>query len=140
MTADVRQQLTEALDEAERIARAAVHRKKPADGIWRQVDAEREHGLIVSMAGEVVTYHEGAPTAEQAVHIARWDPATVLRLVAHFRDMLVRHEVCTGCAPDRLLGGAIEHVPSCHRCGDRHPCTEIEAAAAFWVGTPEVKG
>lgn len=68
---DVRQQLTEALDEVERLAGAVT------DDHWREDVAESGHW---NEFGEDVS-----------AFLRRWDPATVLRLVEHGRKVMLRH-------------------------------------------------
>jgi hypothetical protein len=62
----------------------------------------------------VIVYDEGAPTEAQADHIARHDPARVLREVAAKRRVLARH--CTPEADDyrAKYGGEL----GCVGCGD----------------------
>lgn len=64
------------LDEDERIARAA------GAGPWRYRDHPADRALVVDAAGEVVVYDEGWPSEDQGRHMARHDPARVLREVA----------------------------------------------------------
>jgi hypothetical protein len=66
-------------DEDERIATAACGAvPKPSGDTWRRT---RSYGsaMVRDEDNEVVVYDEGRPTEEQAEHIARWDPARVLR-------------------------------------------------------------
>jgi hypothetical protein len=65
------------LDEDEAIARLAARE----GGTWEQEDPVRFPGTIMSLGGHV-TYDEGAPDENQGPHIARHDPARVLREVA----------------------------------------------------------
>lgn len=70
---------------------------------WRQYDPLREHGRIEEVGGDVVTYDEGSPTEGQAVHIARHDPARVLRDVQADLAVLFEHdeaECCSTCLDD----------------------------------------
>jgi len=124
VTADVRQQLTEALDEVERVAHAAT------PGPWRVDDptyAEAIYGADGSTSvvaggrwgGEAPVFNSTA----DALHIVRWDPATVLRLAAGYREMLDEHR-------DDRPGWRCACSPSM-------PCRELRRAAAFWLGTPE---
>lgn len=73
--------LTARLDEDELIARAASERapwSHHADDYW----------MITGTDGDVVVYDESAPTAAEAAHIARHDPARVLAEVAAKRELL----------------------------------------------------
>ena len=62
-------------------------------GTWKQQDPVRYPGHITSLGGTVV-YDEGAPDENQAAHIARHDPARVLREVAAKRNILARYQDC----------------------------------------------
>lgn len=76
------------LDEDEAAARAAGGRS------WRQPDPERTPGWVEDDSDSIdriVVYDEGAPTAGQAAHIARHDPARVLREVEAGRIILARY-------------------------------------------------
>lgn len=75
------------LADDERIANEATM----AGQIWSQADPERYPGHIEDSAG-VVVYDEGAPTGDQAAHIARHDPLRVLREVEAKRAILAEHE------------------------------------------------
>jgi hypothetical protein len=56
-------------------------------GTWTEADPVRQTGRIESLGG-VVVYDEGAPDENQAAHIARHDPARVLREVEAKRKIL----------------------------------------------------
>lgn len=164
---DVRQQLTEALDEAERVALEASR-----DGESRTATGEHWHwecsncdtpipidGVAVleeflscpacdscgvglrsveqyetRSVGELphlVTHGAEEIRPVDALHIARWSPATVLRLVKRDRELLKKHDeaVAFYSAPGNL----------------RYPAGEaaalkfaVDQAAAFWLGPPEV--
>jgi len=75
------------LDEDEAAAKLAARE----GGTWTQDDPERHPGSISSLGGPVV-YDEDAPDENQAPHIARHDPARVLREVAAGRKRLAEHE------------------------------------------------
>jgi hypothetical protein len=77
--------LSARLDEDEAAARAAAGRS------WRQPDPERTPGWVEDDSDSIdriVVYDEGAPTAGQAAHIARHDPARVLREVTAKRMLI----------------------------------------------------
>jgi hypothetical protein len=65
-------------------------------GKWAQEDPDRAAGSIVdeSLENDRVVYDEGRPTGEQAAHIARHDPARVLRAVEAKRRIVARYEDC----------------------------------------------
>jgi hypothetical protein len=51
-------------------------------------NCERAVWMVTDSKGEAVAYDEGKPTEDQAAHIARHDPARVLREVAAKRAIL----------------------------------------------------
>ena len=71
------------LDEDEAGARLAARK----GGTWTQGDPGQGSCAITSLGGTVV-YDEGRPDEHQAAHIARHDPARVLREVAAMRERL----------------------------------------------------
>jgi len=87
---DLVQWFGEQLDDDERIARAAAHGEA---GEWTNGGS-----YPVSVAGDLpegadaferaVAFDEGSPSEEQAAHIARHDPARVLRDIAADRKLL----------------------------------------------------
>lgn len=95
--------LRQQLDEDERVARAAT---EGASGRWRRITNGTGGGVSyddgpddwpVWSTNGVVVYDEGFPTKPQAEHIARWDPARVLREVEAKRLILSEHagvDVC----------------------------------------------
>lgn len=103
MTGDVRQQLTEALDEAELAATTCRADVGP--------DPEHYPSNIFGFDHAELEF------------MRAWDPATVLRLVGGYREMLDEHR-------DDRPGWRCACSPSM-------PCRELKRAAAFWLGTPE---
>jgi hypothetical protein len=75
------------LDEDEAAAKLAARE----GGTWKQDDPDRHPGAISSLGGPVV-YDEGSPDEYQAPHIARHDPARVLREVAAKRAIVERYQ------------------------------------------------
>lgn len=75
--------VTARLGEDEEQARLAARE----GGEWTQVDPVRKPGRIGSLGG-VVVWDEGEPDEHQAAHIARHDPARVLREVAARRRLI----------------------------------------------------
>jgi len=130
VTADVRQQLTEALDEVEKVARAATpgpwmsatHNGRSKGIALVGAVADRGTGKAIAVLSGVEWRHE------DATHIARWDPATVLRLVERDRKLVADY--------DRLKSqGRLS--PAGYA---RLDCLmdEIYRAAECWLGTPNV--
>jgi hypothetical protein len=126
--ADVRQQLTEALDEAGRIAKAAIEGNgwngEPLAGCWYSEGSG--HGWIVTdESSQPIVFDEGEPTEARAAHIARWDPATVLRLVEGTR----RVAAALAEQAERAEQLGLVGDPSARLLGE---------LAGPWLGTPEV--
>jgi hypothetical protein len=83
---DLVQWLTAQLDADERIARGA------GGDSWRRQDHPSETVAVYDSKGEPVVYDEGWPTEEQQTHIARHDPARVLREIDSKRRIVDAHE------------------------------------------------
>lgn len=90
------------LDEDERVAREASEGHGPR---WRQYnDGEPdEPGRVENERGQPVVYDEGNPSEEQARHIARHDPARILRDVVAKRLIVAEHDYCP---PERYVSHA----------------------------------
>jgi hypothetical protein len=103
------------LAEDEQMARAAGGRRRGGRR-WLQADPDRYPGLVGDDAGDVVA-DEGS-SGDRAAHIARHDPARVLREVVAKRRLLEGH------GPDECL------VPCC-LCGrgEDYPCTTMRLLA-----------
>lgn len=87
MSADLVAFLRERLDADGQIARAAAG---TGTGRWTQNsdDLYGHTGRVEDEHGEAVVYDEGAPTEDEAKHIARWDPARVLADIEAKRNLL----------------------------------------------------
>jgi Family of unknown function (DUF6221) len=134
--------LTARLDEDEAMAAATPGIGFQAQGLaWHEVDPDRQAGRIEDDCGYVVVYDEGAPTADQAAHIARHDPARVLREVAFKRTILAGHYPGATWAHDAPEGLKIcageEGDGDTWQMATRWPCPEIRALAAVWSDHPE---
>lgn len=81
------------LDDEERVARAtADHRQRRGEYEWLRVDVTGMPSLVGDALGNVITFGGvGGLLPEQAEHIARHDPARVLRQVEAYRRVLQRH-------------------------------------------------
>lgn len=97
--------ITQQIDEAQRSAEAA---RGQGDGRWHH-DASYPNGYVYDGGVQPVVYDEGTPSAEEAEHIAAWDPATVLRRCEADRKILARHTL----NPDAIWYEAA----MCHGCG-----------------------
>ena len=82
-----------------------------------------------------IVYDEGWPLASEAVHIARHDPARVLRQCAALRLILTEH--------DRTPGG---HCSVCREFDYRRdydavawPCPTVRAVASVWSDHPDYR-
>lgn len=104
---DIVQFLRARLDEDERLALATgpdeyARRWAVRDSMWSCT--------VIDGNGDIVVYDEGAPTREEAEHIARQDPARTLRRVAAHRAILAEYEDITPCdccgRRDREYAGA----------------------------------
>lgn len=132
---DVRQQLAEALDEAERQAKAcgegvtwSVEHRYAWEGENLEADCRDGRCECCRIQGSngMCIYDEGGHDAHDARHIARWDPSTVLRLVERDRELLRLHKVYEGEQFPNHDGGYADALDD-----------QLTAAAAFWLGTPE---
>jgi hypothetical protein len=84
------EELAARLDEDEASAKAATEtvgqwfKPGPGAGEW----SVRNNRAIVECPTGIIAFDEGCPTDDQAVHIARNDPARVLRFVAAVREII----------------------------------------------------
>lgn len=112
---DLAQWLSAQLDEDERVARVASHVLR--DGAHWSLDEwhgrEQPHSLIAQGTAEqpVALGHftaDPVPT-EQALHIAAWDPARVLREIDAKRQLLARYEELRAASKrEGLIGDVTE--------------------------------
>lgn len=122
--------LSEALDEAEKLAKAATPGPWSADPtgtVCADADLQPDGngGEILPSDGpmEIAECYRNERAGERghnAAHIARWDPSTVLRLVE--RDRRLLEEIDSALADDWADEAADER---------------LELIAAFWLGTQE---
>jgi hypothetical protein len=75
------------LDEAEAAAKAC---QSPSP--WKAATHEAFSVIVKDGAGDALIYDEGTPSLEEAAHIARHDPARVLRDVAAGRAILAEYD------------------------------------------------
>jgi hypothetical protein len=119
------------LDEDERVARAAIgHYGGGRD--WVEVSPNDHPGLVGDMKGDVVTFgqREGGGTWQpRAEHIARHDPARVLRWVRAAREILDRHRKIT-------TSFGAETCDQCYEFGHLgYPCQEVESLMSVYGDT-----
>ncbi|MFB7213092.1 DUF6221 family protein [Streptomyces sp. NPDC056255] len=126
---DLMQFLRDRLDEDESVARTAGGGS--TDGL-RWLDHGSESGLVSDDAGMMVT-HKPSTDDEHAAHIARHDPARVLREVEAKRQIIDRHQP-----------GTTEHVDGdvCMVCevrgdGPYYPCATVRLLALPYVDHPD---
>lgn len=117
-------------DEDEGAARLAARE----GGTWTQDDPSRYPGSISSLGGQVV-YDEGSPDEHQAAHIARHDPARVLRQVEAGRKRLAEHAEyppgkCQRCITDRGAWQEDWHE-------DDYPCRTLRIDAEVFADHPD---
>lgn len=128
MTVSITEFITARLEEDEAAATEAGGDEWTSDvHVW----------MVVDSTGDPVAYDEGRPTEEQAAHIARYDPARVLREVEAKRHILADHSTphtvvdgfCTECGRE---------VDKNHHGGDwcswhgDHACPTVRSLAAAW--------
>ncbi|MFE5582530.1 DUF6221 family protein [Kitasatospora sp. NPDC056531] len=128
MTAKLVDWLRSELNRLEQIAQAAA----VADGpVWTH---NPDDGWIVEGNDGPVIYDEGSPTGDQAQHIARHDPAAVLRRVAADRHLLDEHPLKQRLA----IGPRMKARPVwvCATCGgdvredpNAYPCLTVRLLA-----------
>lgn len=123
------------LDEDEATAQAAIAETPAcrrcegrATGQW---SISAEHNPVIKDAGaaqcsQVVVYNDGSPLVNE--HIARNDPARVLREVAATRRALSRHR------PTERRDG---WHPTCWFDNHRWPCAAVLDMAAIWSDHPD---
>ena len=89
---DLTEFLSARLDEDEAVAKAAGG--SGPDGQWARHEDEvgTGYGHLYDVGGDVVVYDEGAPGDLEFDHIARHDPARVLREVAAKRAVIEVYE------------------------------------------------
>lgn len=93
VSADLTSRITDALNQAEELARAAL----PHPGTWYALDcgSNRSNLLIVHDGGNIINAGVlvvSAPTAV-ASHAAHSDPRAVLEIAAAHREILALHEI-----------------------------------------------
>jgi Family of unknown function (DUF6221) len=120
------------LDEDEAIALAACgHDGRQA--IWVLRGHESDTGMIrEGNGGAVVVYDEGSPDEAEAAHIARHDPARVLREVAAGRAILELHDGAHECP-------VYDHNGDIDNCGwvDDGDCPTKRHLAAVYSDHPD---
>ena len=120
------------LDEDAETATAAAG----GDPNWTANPDDRGSAIIRDGGGGVVVYDEGSPSLDEALHIARHNPARVLAEVDAKRRILNEH-ACP--CPDPDCG-------DCGACsGDHHadptpaPCTTVRLLALPFTGHPDYR-
>jgi hypothetical protein len=141
MSSDLVSRLSEALDEAEALARSAFAEHNQAEAEWTE---------IWSGAVQLGPHEELLITNDSGVsrHIARWDPQAVLRLVAAHRNLVRLHEriwIHPGAEYFNDAHLTKEPMPVCASCvpetqfrrENSWPCRSLTAIAASWGITVE---
>jgi hypothetical protein len=125
------------LDEDEAAAKAA---KAPSP--WKAAEHEADNWIVTDAAGEPLIYDEGTPSLEEAAHIARHDPARVLREVEAKRTILAEHDPCYPTYYPTPSGQPTCGV--CHSGGfdwdpERWPCATVRALAVVYGDHPDYR-
>lgn len=121
------------LDEDEAAAKAAwpgPWQLKEEHGLFRQASVcvmQPLSGRPGASTGLTAYVPLGSQDAETAAHIARHDPARVLREVAAKRAIIDLHTPTATLGPGR----------SCEYCGHLWPCAEALAVAAVYSDHPD---
>ena len=127
--------LTARYDEEEAAAKAC---QSPSP--WKAATHPSDHWIVTDATGDALIYDEGTPTLEEAAHIARHDPARVLREVEAKRKIVELHR------PDPAeyidADGDDRSSVDCWTCEtggvpDSWPCPTIRAAAAVYSDHPD---
>jgi hypothetical protein len=131
--------VTARLDEDEAAAKAAEHNDGPYTLEWRvggprrlTFDNHRSENYMSVFAGDwdrILIARDVVRDGPLATHIARHDPARVLRDVAAKRAILAKH------GPDLPLEGA---CLTCYR-GEGWPCDTLRLLAAIWDDHPDYR-
>lgn len=122
---DIAEFLRARWDEDEVTAKAAS-----APSPWKAATHESDSWIVTDAAGEPLIYDEGTPSLAEAAHIARHDPARVLREVEAKRAILRDHG-----ASDRLEYGD----PLCMRCSDLYPCDVLHHLVSVYSDHPDYR-
>jgi hypothetical protein len=122
--------LTQQIDYDEQVAGAATAGPWATEGNGSIVGPT---GPLPKLAGHVVcsvgAWNVGRPTAADAAHIAVHDPAWVLRQVAAYRRILVRHQQYNGpVACEYCVGPDGEYVT--------WPCPDVRDLASIYSERP----
>lgn len=148
VTADPLEYLRAAHTQAEREAEAATKGPWEAEGDDPTDDTVYSVCEDPDLVGQQVAFTRGAQSYANMVHIARHDPAAVLRRIEAERKQLELHATVEnhgrfserGCGPD--CDGDHYMPPVCRSCrnyaGDPidAPCPTIEILAEGWGWTP----
>ncbi|KOV86082.1 MULTISPECIES: DUF6221 family protein [unclassified Streptomyces] len=124
--------LRDRLDEDEQTARAA------APGPWRQDEPERRDFVRSAGDGYVVDCSGSRTPRENAEHVARHDPARVLRDIEARRALLAEHELVP--SNQGALGCAVcVATPSWGLEVVSGPCTTLRLLASVHADHPDYR-
>jgi hypothetical protein len=129
---DLVQFLRDRLDDDYDLAVAACWE---GNGCWRQV-ADPHDQTVEDVRGQVVVPDvDGAPTREEAVHIARHDPARILADVESKRRMILRHSPHSMASPAHSATCEREHwgILVCNHDGRDWPCPDLRDLASVYA-------
>jgi hypothetical protein len=140
---DVAAFITSRLDEDEAVAKAAIESNPGSKGEWSADGDHANGGYVKGADDETIIYAGGEPRLQEAEHVARHDPARVLREIEAHRLTVKLHDRVHDCPvtvpvgdPGRFREGmyvSTEHIED----GD---CTTLCALAAIWGDHPDNLG
>lgn len=134
--------LTARLDEEEQGARTA-EADHPSPWRWIDPGGKVKQALVDARLWTIVPSANADvyPSVKAASHIARHDPARVLREVAAKRRIVARHRPTRGYDGDRTDGlvcqvcAAEDHSGGLD--GRAYPCDDLRDLASVWLGHPD---
>ncbi len=134
MAGELIERLRAAIDETEEVALAAAGLGASGRN-WRRDLIS----CVEDADGGLIVYGEGTPTRERADHIARHDPASVLRMVTAHRKILELH-VSNPLTQDMVRISDGTPVATCISCGGWYamktgtewPCATLLALAEVY--------
>lgn len=151
MTGGLTAFITARFDEDEAIARSAAEQGAAEWTASYDPEWEIRRESCGVYAGEgVMIYDEGTPSVQEALHVARHDPARALAEVAAKRMIAELHDRAHDCpvivpvSNPGAFPGALGYVSTEHIDGedpDPHvtPCTTLRALAAVYGGHPDYR-
>jgi hypothetical protein len=140
VSADLVAFLRARLDDDERVACAATEgdgwqTQRPLSGRWTPGDGVPGSGSVEDETGDIVVYDEGSPSEAQAAHIARHDPARVLREVEAKRRIVDLHAGPHECSTYDHRGD----VDACTWVIEPEECSTLRLLASVYDQHPDYR-